>query len=694
MKLISVTIKHIITFSVLLLVGIPPAIAQDKIAILARTNETTINLRWAPTSSLVWELANKYGYTVERYTMVRDTQNLSPRNYNLLTSPVLRPASEATWEPLVEQDDYAAIVAQAIYGETFELTESFDKDIFQVAQKTQERDQRFSFALFACDQSFSVAKLSGLGYTDEQVKEGEKYLYKVYANVPQTILEVDTAVVFVGLGEQPPLPKIREFKAGFSDKKVVLSWKKTLTDRFYNAFWIEKSTDGGDTYRSISETPIINAYSEEGKGATGTYFKLDTLELNNQETFYRIRGVNPFGETGPYSDIVSGRGSPTITAHATITYHRVDKEGAASIQWEYPQNQEKLIEGFILKVAKTPKGPFNPVTGQMIPRQERNHTITNPQGTGYYSIGLLSGGEELNFSFPYLIQLEDSIPPAVPQDVEASISSQGKVAMKWKSNTEDDFWGYRIFRSNFKQSEFSEITTSPISSSLFEDSLSLDNLTEKIYYKVVAVDKRDNRSEASEVIALEKPDVVPPAPPVIRQTKGLESGAYLEWAPSGSKDVMTHRVYRGVRGSSQWELIANVDSLHFFLDTAVQANQPHLYTVLAVDDAGLESTPAKPVRVSKKASISKVSYEGFSGRSERENKRVILFWRLEDPEIEEIKVYRSVGDQPMSLYRTIGNTEQFTDEQVVQNETYGYQLKAVMKSGLEAGFSERVEVKY
>ena len=174
----------------------------------------------------------------------------------------------------------------------------------------------------------------------------------------------------------------------------------------------------------------------------------------------------------------------------------------------------------------------------------------------------------------------------------------------------------------------------------------------------------------------------------------MEDGVYLEWAKSSSKDVTAHRVYRGVRGTTQWELVSIVDSLQFYLDTAVQSNQPHLYTVLAVDDAGLESSPAKPVRASRKASKLLIAYEGFSGRSERENKRIVLFWRVDDPGIVEIKVYRSVSDEPMSLYQTLPVVEQLVDEKVVQNTTYSYQLKAVLKNGTEANFSERVKVKY
>ncbi len=672
-------------------INVSLGIAQNSVVALSRANETGINLRWAPTSSVVWELANKYGYTLERYTIIVDGQRVTPDEYNLLVS-TFQPAEESVWESLIDQNDYAGIVAQAIYGETFELTDNFDKDIFQVAQKTQERDQRFSFSLFACDQSFQVAKLAGLGYTDEAVKSGEKYLYKIYANIPSTTLKVDTAFVYVGIEDVAPLPQIQDFKATFGDRNVILSWDKTLTDRFYNAFWIEKSTDEGDTYNSISDTPIINAYSE-GTGETGTYFKLDSLSSNQTETSYRIRGVNPFGELGPFSEPVVGKGVPSINSYATVSSHKVNRNGSVLIEWEFPKKDEKLIEGFIIKVSKKPKGVFKKISEQLT-KKDRTHLLENPLGTGYYSIALIANGDEINHSFPYLIQLEDSIPPSRPENVLASVTPNGVVEMEWNENLEDDFLGYRVFRSNFKSAEFSEITTDPLKSPNFRDSLRLDNLSEKIFYKIIAVDKRDNRSVPTDIIEIVKPDIVPPARPVFTNIEGIQTGIVLKWAPSSSQDVVSHQLYRNVRGSKGWELVANVDSINFYLDTAVVESTPYTYTLVAVDDAGLESEPAKPVRGSRKASTKDISYKGFSGRAERENKRVILFWQLSDEEIDKIKVYRSVGDDPINLYKVIDFQDQFVDEKVVQNENYTYQIKAVLKNGLEAGFSEKVKVRY
>lgn len=683
----------LVTFLTCLLLAPQQTSAQNKIAAIARVNEEGINLRWGPTTSAVWELANEYGYTVERYTIVKDSQRVAAANRNLQVSPLLKPASQALWEPLMDQNDYAAIVAQAVYGETFELSDSFDKDVFQIAQKTQERDQRFSFALFACDQSFTTAKLAGLGYTDTQITAGERYLYRIYTHIPEGILRVDTALVYIGAEEVAPLPSIQEFKIVFGDKRAVLSWNKTLTDRFYNAFWIEKSVDGGRSFESITKAPIINAYSN-GEGSTGTYFKIDSLSENGVEVAYRIAGINPFGERGAYSEIVTGKGVPRVDAYAAITSHTLPKDGTATIQWEYPKNKEKLIEGFMLQVAPTAKGPFTDVTGEVIAKKERAYTITSPRGTGYYSLALLARGERINSSFPYLIQLADSIPPAAPEAVTASISRQGKVAMQWRANKEDDFWGYRVYRSNFKSAEFSEVTTLPLATPSFEDSLAIDNLTEKIYYKVIAVDKRDNRSEASEIIEVKKPDIIPPARPVIKSIEGTEEGILLKWGNSSSKDVTYHQVYRGVAGTKQWELIGLVNERSFYLDTLTKPGRPYTYTVVAVDDSLLDSDPAKPASASRKAKAATVVYKSLTARAERENERIVLFWKMENTAVAKVKIYRSIGDDPLSLYEVVAEEGAFVDKKVTQNKTYTYQLKAVMKNGLEGGFSEKVGVKY
>jgi uncharacterized protein len=249
---------------------------EGEIQLLARAKPDRILLRWAPTSSVVWELSNKYGYTVERYTMLRDNVLLDQPEYVVLEPRVIKPKTQSEWETYIDDDDFVATAAQAIFGETFELTQNYDQDVFQIAQKTKERDQRFSFTLFAADQSFKSAELSGLGIADFDVKENETYLYRVISNIPGAIYKVDTAAVYLNNSNISPLPEIQDVEVEFGDKSAIISWNKSLTDHFYNAFIVEKSVVPEGVYRPISKKPIINAYSGESEGID-SYFKMDTL---------------------------------------------------------------------------------------------------------------------------------------------------------------------------------------------------------------------------------------------------------------------------------------------------------------------------------------------------------------------------------------------------------------------------------
>lgn len=681
--------------TILLLLFSTASVAQQgKIQLVARAQPDKILLRWAPTSSVVWELANKYGYTIERYTVLKDSVLLDPREFVVMTPPLVKPRPQAEWETQIDTDDYAAVAAQAIFGETFELSQNYDKDIFQIAQKTQERDQRFSFALFAADQSFKAAELSGLGIADFDVDERETYLYRVFANIPVETYQVDTAVVYLSNKNVSPLPQINDVEAEFGDKGVVLSWNKSLTDRFYNSFIVEKSVGGEDSFRSISDKPIINAYSGEEEGVD-SYFKLDTLEENNRLYEYRIIGITPFGEKGPPSAVIEGMGKPTVDAVAGISRHEIDAESRAKIYWQYPKAKESLIDGFVLQVAAKQEGPYRRINEESIKKSTRSYMVERPRGTGYYRVGLLLGDQVLNASFPYLVQLEDSIAPVQPRNFSSAITKEGVVSISWDENKEEDLWGYRVYRSNFRKSEFAEITSDPIPSNFLSDTVAVENLTEKVYYKVVAVDLRDNRSGQSEIIEIDKPDLIPPAPPVFKAMESREEGAWMSWHPSSSSDLDGYMVFRGVTGTSSWELVANLpQSVNFFLDTTAIAGKTHIYTIVTFDDAGLESDPIKPIRVGRLLKEVNLEFLRFDGRVEREKKRIVLFWKLEGSELGQIQIYRGIGDQPVSLYKTVRDTDQFVDEQVRQNLRYSYQLKAVLVNGKGGGFSKKLDVKY
>ena len=74
-------------------------------------------------------------------------------------------------------------------------------------------------------------------------------------------------------------------------------------------------------------------------------YYIDTLPQNEAKYVYRVKGVSPFGITGPYSDTVSTRGTDRVRAIPQITQHNMDGE-AVHLVWEFPENELKKIKGF------------------------------------------------------------------------------------------------------------------------------------------------------------------------------------------------------------------------------------------------------------------------------------------------------------------------------------------------------------
>src|SRR5690242_11345508 len=94
---------------------------SSSIKVLGRCFGDSIVLRWAPDNDMGWRQLNKYGYRIERYTIIRDSAILEPKPMKLLTETPLKPALEKEWKVWMEKDNAVAVAAQAIFGESFEV---------------------------------------------------------------------------------------------------------------------------------------------------------------------------------------------------------------------------------------------------------------------------------------------------------------------------------------------------------------------------------------------------------------------------------------------------------------------------------------------------------------------------------------------------------------------------------------------
>ncbi len=668
---------------------------EPEVKVLARVVEgKAIKLRWGVTTPLAWKYANDYGFVIKRKTIVKNGAIVKASEFKVLTAQPILPKPLTDWEQFTATSANAAVAAQALFGEGFQVDmEDGGNGILSIVNQSKALEQRFSFAMSAADQEYRVAEFSGLAYTDTTVVPGEQYLYRIYTAIPETRLNVKYGGVFTGLQDFQPLPTPLDFVGVFNDHSVMLSWNYTLQKQIYNNFIIERSEDNGNNFIALQDIAIAN-FSERDKKPSDRMFYVDSLPQNNYEYQYRIKGVSPFGEIGPASNTIKGTGRQALTSNPAITSAVLSQEGGqVELFWEFPEEGLSTIHHFKIQKSNTVKGTYVTVM-DAIDKNKRSIVLRNLDGINYFKVTAVGFQGEERISFPKMVQLSDSTPPEVPQALTGTVDSTGVVRLQWKNNVEADFLGYRVFRANLEQEEFTQITFEPIVAPVFIDTIKIANLNRKVYYKVKAYDKRYNPSEFSEVLELKKPDVVPPTQPLVRLYNAGDNGILLEWITSSSQDAVQTIIYRKEQGTKDmWQLVARVDiPTAEFLDTTAAPDKTYLYTLITIDTSGLESPPIRPVAITA-AKLKAQPIERFVAVVNAEARFITLRWHTKQT-IEEYTLFKAETGKPLSSFKTVeGDIKQLKDVQLQINTSYTYGIQGLLPNGLKTPL-KKIEIEY
>ncbi|MDR0231206.1 MAG: hypothetical protein LBI82_03710 [Dysgonamonadaceae bacterium] len=658
--------------------------AGESVKLLAHPcAKDSILLRWAPADKESWKFGNQYGYIVERYTILRKGELTEDKERLLLTPTPLKPAPIEMWEPY-EEDRYASIAAQCIFSES----EIPLISATAIVKRYREEQNKFSFALYAADQSILAARLSGLYLVDKTVSPDEKYLYTVHIAAPDSI-PADTAFAFTGLSEYQPLPKPIDFAVQWENQRVQLSWNILYLNHIYNSYIVEKSTDGKQYY-PISDNATVQVADE---GVTPEYaYRTDSLPDNRTVWYYRVRGINAFGETGPPSDSITGSGRLPITHAPVLTGKEVMGNKEVRLTWTYPEEMNEYISGFRLYRSSKPAGTKEKVYESKSPA-EREFIDRHPGLTNYYALSVFNEGtEKLSANIQYA-ELVDSIPPHPPRGLAGKIDSTGVVLLTWNKNTDDDINGYRVYRSNRPDFEFLLVSPYMLTDTVFVDSVNINTLTKQVYYRLRAEDLRLNQSDFSEILELKRPDIIPPVAPVIQQITQQKNGLQITWFNSSSADVVRHHIYRKEANDTVFQHLTSLEKpsskQSSYTDNSVQAGETYIYQVQAEDDSGLFSEFSSPVRQKAPGEIT----EQIVLKKKEEANQVILTWTIKSKKkVERVQIYKATDKEPMKL---LGNSMEdiYTDNEIGLEKTYRYRIKVMYEDGTFSELSNEVSVK-
>jgi len=665
-------------------------VPAGQINVLTKSRSTGMWLRWAPASHTLWQLGNKYGYMIERFTLKinGDLENNIP---DKLTPAPLKPLSESEMEKLSATVENVSVVQELIYGE--DAKKDFQADnLGSVIQRNRELENSYGIALLVCDVSRETAQAAGLFFEDKTAAIGKRYIYRISLALVPKGMDVTPAVVVVEHTAEKPVPVIKDVNASFGDHKVTLSWPTVFHKGIYSAYYIEKSEDGKKFTRT-SDLPYVNMTEKKD---TETAYYLDSLTANNKTFYYRVIGISPFAEVSSPSAVVSGQGIDNLAGLLIIREGKVVEKNKVNVRWDFPVDAEKNIGGYILSRANNPAGPFTDLVKKPIPPFKRDYQDETPYNNTYYQIRAINkNGIEVAKSFPLHAHIEDNTPPAVPVDLSGAIDKNGIVKLKWKASTDKDIMGYRVFVTNSLQGEAVEATHNFLTAPEFIDTINISVLNKKVFYTVVAVDKNYNNSGYSKPLMLLRPDVIAPAAPVITKTDYNQESITLEWINSVSDDVAKYELLRKSDADTLkskldiWSVKENKTS---YTDKAVVLGRTYRY-ILKVYDSASNTSQALSGTVYFETGVRKAVTD-FKALINREAQSIRLEWK-EEPAAARYVIYRRKNDDVFRIYKTFETgTNSFDDKDLKEGNNYSYKIQVLFTSGVKSVLSEELKVPF
>jgi len=676
-----------IKFYLFFLLFISLSYSQTKhatVMVNARAQKDKILIRWAVNSPIEWQKANKKGFIITRSTVLRDGIVLSKPEKTLLTPKPLLPEPLDSWLDLVQKDNNAAIIAQSLYGDSFEVSAAKEGDLSKIVNMADEINQRYTFALYAADMSFSSALKAGWGYIDENVKKNEVYAYQVSVFESPKVKE---SSYMIGLKDYSVLPAPTDFIAIPDDKKVLLSWDYETFKRIYTSYMVEKSTDGIN-FSPIATTPLVNLNDKDEHPSKSMYY-IDTLSVNEKVYHYRLYGITSFGEKGELTKTITATGVSAVVTPARLVDYNIINSNEVNLEWDYPKEAEGFIQGYEINLADNDKGPYKVVTKIISPSERKLNYKENLFPSNYFTISVVGKNNQRLTSQSMLVQPVDSIPPAKPIGLEGIIDSLGVVRLKWKPNLEKDLRGYRILKANNTGEEFVDIYHQSYVGNDYQDSVSLKMTNNKVYYRIAAEDMRFNISDPSEILVLDKPDKIPPAAPIFKDYDNKDGKVKLKWIRSYSEDVVGYSLRRREKGQEKWIEIKQInDTIQEYTDDRVENKKIYQYAILAKDKSNLWSSLDHSTITINVLDFTPVKVINFlQGLPDRENKKIVLSWDYvkNKSKILGVSIYKNTKGTPPTLWRELNNNV-FTleDKNLKINQEYEYHFVPNLESDTPA----------
>lgn len=647
---------------------------------LGRPKLDSIILRWGPSTPEIWRNAMRDGYEIYRSSEGQDKK--------LIATVFPWKGTEFRRIPL---SDSLALLAASIVKDKGIPPMVGDMDFYE---QSSMATNYFGFALFTADRSPLAADILGLRYVDKDVEAGKTYIYEINSKRLVSTFPLQDIIV---ANEWSPLLPPEGFYISRGEKSVTLKWLADSDLTNYGSYIVERSKFRDTLYEVLTDPPLV-FLNEPGK-PTPYYTYKDSLEENSALYFYRVKGSNAFGE---WSDYAEGYGAgmdltpPVAVSLKSGMYDKIKNE--ISISWQENIKASDLASYQVL-LANDPEGSYSAVS-PFLPLTDTSFVLKTEgmelDESFYFAIVSRDSSGNETRSISRFVNVPDHTPPLPPPAINAMIDSTGLVQVTWEDSPSKDTEGYWIYFSNSQSEELTAINDYLYKGNSYTWNIPAKSMTKNLYVCVKAEDENYNKSDASEIIKVRRPDKIPPAKAVMLPVEIEENQFKLTWVESSSEDLVGYILYtkNTSAGDTAWMILDTLSKGQFSYSVRPDSFENYYnFCIKAFDD--FENLSDYSNHVQGKLPFPAKEYAVTDVKVSLNKTMVDLKWKPIKLSKQTEKtgfsyeIYKSSGGSDPEFFAKVSSAKpEFTDRNVKSNVLYNYAIRVKFENNWTGELSE------
>lgn len=535
-----------------------------------------------------------------------------------------------------------------------------------------------------------LAEISGLRFTDRNVKNGEQYNYKTVLINNEGIESEAIFSAQVTAGLKTILPPINVSVNG-DENSAKINWESSPSEEamFYNVFRSPDSTTG---YSRINLLPIIITEPEDKDIiTTGSY--IDASLQSGSSYYYKLTASDHFGNISEATKPVKFAAVDTTSPGAPDSVFASAENEVIRIIWLNPQSE--LLKGFQVFRADSAQGEQELITKELVPPNSNFYDDgkIQPNKSYFYRIkSIKTNGKISDFSNLAFANWQVSTPPLAPKEIIGIADSTG-IKISWSESESSFADGYFVYRSDFFDSPRS-LVSPLLKDTVFTDTSAYISPNAVYWYTVQAVTSGGLEGIHSTPVSVNSGKQFIITAPTNFYGYSETDQIKLFWNPPLGDEANGYKIYKKSDDEKDFMLLWNQtipDTVFQITDSTVESGKTYQYYITAISLTGgvgeqspvvkiniplFPLHPVETIRIYSDANGFLITWES---NSTQKDVSYLLYRRISEGES------KLITKEPLT-----NETLFFHDKDLKEGKRYFYVVETISADGKQRAKSDEV----